>query len=383
MLKSFAVITTAGVLLVGASADLGHLRRADRRVTRPAPHAAFTFKPANPVVGRAVHFDGTGSACGGRLCTYTWEAQRRRRPWRRARRLGSGQTLDVTFRRAGRNYVRLTVVDARGRTAWVERDVPVTSSPRSTCSAQPFCADYETGDFSRYGQHEWSINNDQGYTASQTGNSAASIIRSPSRQGRYAARFRVFPTTGTSPSDRAEAVTSQDDATGDPSRAWFYGWWTYFPGPSQSWWCGSTCSSGTFNDITQFGQYPNGLSGANWLYMGVDATHAQPRIYAQYVDEQTGVPPLPYTVLADPLQYDRWYHFVVEARWSFDPSVGYISIWVDGVNVVPKRFGKTLSGTATQVHVSQGIYRAAYTSTNTVIHDGLCRAATYEAAAAC
>jgi Polysaccharide lyase len=101
------------------------------------------------------------------------------------------------------------------------------------------------------------------------------------------------------------------------------------------------------------------------------------------VDEQTGVPPLPYTVLADPLQYDRWYHFVVEARWSFDPSVGYISIWVDGVNVVPKRFGKTLSGTATQVHVSQGIYRAAYTSTNTVIHDGLCRAATYEAAAAC
>jgi Polysaccharide lyase len=357
------------VLLVGASADLGDLRRA----TKPAPHAAFTFTPANPVAGRPVQFDGTGSACGGRRCTYTWEAQRRRRPWRRARRLGSGQTLDVTFRRAGRNYVRLTVVDARGRSAWVEHDVRVTGSPRSSCSAQPFCADYETGDFSRYGQHEWSINNDQGYTASQTGNSAASIIRSPSRQGRYAAEFRVFPTTGTSPSDRAEAMTSQDDATGDPSRAWFYGWWTYFPGPSQDWWP----KYGDYNDFTQFGQYPD---GTRWLYFGIDARRAY---WAHPVLFVEGPPLSRKQIISKPIRYDHWYHFIVEARWSHDPAVGFVSIWLDGVKALPATEGATLTGTATGVHISQGLYRAAYRSTNTVIHDGLCRATTFEAAAAC
>jgi hypothetical protein len=177
-------------------------------------------------------------------------------------------------------------------------------------------------------------------------------------------------------------MSSNADATGDASQTQFYGWWTMFPsvnGGPQDWWH----QGSDYNDFFQFGQYPNGLSGATWPYCGVAATSSPARLFCEG-------PGIPYCsacnrnkVYLGNLVYDHWYHFVVEARWSRDPSVGYLSIWVDGVNVSPKTYGATLTGTATQVHVSWGMYRAAYTSTNTVIHDGLCRAASYADAAGC
>jgi hypothetical protein len=91
------------------------------------------------------------------------------------------------------------------------------------------------------------------------------------------------------------------------------------------------------------------------------------------------------------LQYDHWYHFVVHARWAID-STGLVEIFVDGVNVVPLTHGATLRDqhspaspdwTSPGMHMTQGIYRGAFSSTNTVIHDGLCRADSYSAAANC
>jgi len=36
------------------------------------------------------------------------------------------------------------------------------------------------------------------------------------------------------------------------------------------------------------------------------------------------------------LQRGHWHDFVMHAKWSSDPSVGYLEIWIDGVNVLPK-----------------------------------------------
>jgi hypothetical protein len=261
---------------------------------------------------------------------------------------------------------------------------PNASQP-SGCALQLHCWSFETGKYSQYEQHEWSEGpwaDQSTYTIHNVGHSECDILTSPVHEGSYASRCQVRPTTGTSTSDRAEMVTSNADATGDASQTQFYGWWTMFPsvnGGPQDWWH----QGGDWNDFFQFGQYPNGLSGATWPYCGVDATSSPARLYC----EGPGIPYCSacgrHKVSLGSLVYDHWYHFVVEARWSSDPSIGYLSIWVDGVNVSPKTHGATLTGTATQVHVSWGMYRGAYSSTNTVIHDSLCRAATYQGAAGC
>jgi len=236
--------------------------------------------------------------------------------------------------------------------------------------------DYETGDFSQWWLQEWSQNNSQSFTPSQVGNSAATIVTAPTAQGSYAAKFQLLPNTGTSSVDRAEIVATQQEAGGYPGEDWYYGWWTDFPGPSQQWWS----RGGDWNDFTQFGS--NDGSGG-WLTFGVDDTSGTPQIF---MDAPTG-----HYGLAN-LQYDHWYHFVLHVKWSTDPSVGAFELWLDGSQAIPLTSAQTLKNTTVSsgpaltspgVHISEGIYRAASPFTNTVVHDGLCRAATYAAAAGC
>ena len=106
------------------------------RITPPpppppgSPTAAFDFSPVNPTTGESVAFNGTPSACPAGPCTYAWEDDgpdgRGGDQWP----LGTGQSLSFTFHNAGTKSVRLTVIDAQGRTDSVVHDVVVaTSSP--------------------------------------------------------------------------------------------------------------------------------------------------------------------------------------------------------------------------------------------------------------
>lgn len=235
-----------------------------------------------------------------------------------------------------------------------------------------FAGGYETGDFSQWWLHEWSINPDanQSYNVHNVGRSTASIVTSPVAQGRFAAKFQVFPTIGTNRNDRAEVVASQAESGGYPGQTWWYGWWTYFPGPSQNWWH----RGGDWNDITQFFSTDNVPSQ---LAIGIDAAdYRSPVIYAE------GMPFARKRILGR-LRYNHWFHFLAHARWSTGSS-GYMEIWLDGRKVVPRVHGATLRNqhspasadlTSPGMYLSQGIYRGAYRSTNTVIHDGFCRAA--------
>lgn len=248
---------------------------------------------------------------------------------------------------------------------------PASGPPTSPCVLTSFCGGYETGDFSQWWLHQWSIHPDstQGYNVHNVGNSSARIVTRPVAQGRYAAEFQVRPTTGTNPNDRAELVATQAESGGYPGQTWWYGWWTYFPGPPQAWWH----AGGDWNDITQFFSTDNVPSQ---LTIGIDAANRRsPAIYAE------GIPLRRKRILAS-LRYGHWFHFLVHARWSTGPD-GFVEMWLDGRNVIRRLQGPTLRNqhapassalTSPGMYISQGIYRHAYRSTNTVIHDGFRRA---------
>jgi len=380
------VLQRSALILVGFALAVGALASAPAGSTPPglAPPSML----ASPSIsGRAVSgstMDARSGSWSGKSISYGYQWARCDSSGRGCRLVGGATqtTYKLTSTDSGTTLrVSVTATNTSGTGAATSAQTGVVAAALSTTGpgAVLWAGNYETGDFSQWWLHQWSINRDpnQGYTANNVGHSSATIITSPVAQGRYASEFQVFPTTGTNPNDRAEAVATQANSGGYPGQEWYYGWWTFFPGPTQTWWS----QGGDWNDITQFFSTDN---VASQLYLGIDATNGTPRIYV-------GGMPLGKRILTT-LQYDHWYHFIVHAKWSTNPNVGLMEIWLDGLQVVPLTHGATLrdqnspansSFTSPGMYLSQGIYRGAFTSTNTVIHDGLCRTDSYSAAADC
>ncbi len=129
-----------------ASGDVGHTIRslvtaanpggtatatsnASATVAAIAPTASFTYAPASPQTGQAVHFDASASKCYATPCAYSWaDSPAGGSSWP----LGTGQTLDFTFQQAATKYVTLTVTDATNHTAVIEHDVVVSTPPASS-----------------------------------------------------------------------------------------------------------------------------------------------------------------------------------------------------------------------------------------------------------
>ncbi|MGZ4228367.1 MAG: heparin lyase I family protein [Solirubrobacteraceae bacterium] len=338
--------------------------------------ATLAWQPASPTTGQTVHFDGTSSSCSSSPCTYTWQDDGSDGPGGTNWPLGTGVTLDFTFQGTGTKYVRLTVRDNRNRASTVEHDVVVGSAPPpSGCAQQPFCGDFETGNVS-----QWPFEPLEGTGSITVGTSASQ----PVKQGTYSAKFVTTAGTGTA---RAELNASQAQTGGYPGQEWYYGWWSYFPsinGQPQQWWS----NGGDWNDIVQF----QSVDWTAWMYLGVDQGNYTPGSTSIFLNWGDAGPSRRHLIVANPIQYDHWYHFVLHAKWSIDPAVGFIELDVDGVNVIPRTMGPTLYGTtvthnpadtAPGSYAELDLYHGATSFTNTVIHDGFCRAATYTDAAAC
>jgi hypothetical protein len=251
---------------------------------------------------------------------------------------------------------------------------PPPSAPPPTlpdCSQQPFCGDYETDNLT-----QWAFQPMEGNSSISVGTAATQ----PVKQGIYSAKFVTYPGTGTV---RAELNATQAETGGYPGQDWYYGWWSYFPrtnGQPQQWWSGS----GDSNDIAQF----QSVDWTAWMYLGVDQGNYTPGATSIFLNWGSRG----HFVVANPLQYDHWYHFVLHAKWSIDPSVGFIELDVDGAHAIPRTYGATLYNTtvahnpaytAPGAYAEMDLYTRAGTYTNTVIHDGFCRAASYAAAAGC
>ena len=65
------------------------------------------------------------------------------------------------------------------------------------------------------------------------------------------------------------------------------------------------------------------------------------------------------------LQTAHWYHFLFHVRWSSDRKLGFIELWLDNNNVLPKTFRRTLYP-GEGVYLKQGFYRGACACTSVV-----------------
>jgi hypothetical protein len=94
------------------------------------PVASFSYSPSSPTVGQSVTFNASSSTCPGGPCTYEWSNDDGpNQPIPPQTRLGSGQSISLTFSTAGIQYIRLLVTNVLGQSATVEHNVTVAPEP--------------------------------------------------------------------------------------------------------------------------------------------------------------------------------------------------------------------------------------------------------------
>jgi hypothetical protein len=75
------------------------------------------------------------------------------------------------------------------------------------------------------------------------------------------------------------------------------------------------------------------------------------------------------------LERGAWYDVILHVKWSWDASIGFVELAVNGRVVVPKTF----LATGTDRYLKQGVYRlAGITADSIVFHDGMVRATSPE-----
>jgi len=220
--------------------------------------------------------------------------------------------------------------------------------------------DFETGDFSQWGSPQQKVVG------------RASIVQSPVRQGRYAARCEVRSgdnnVAGSGSGERCEWMSGQATQADEGVEEW-WAWSTYFD-PSFS------PSSSGWNYWTQF--HNSGASGqANIGFFTQQAGNLGLRVCS---GADPANPTMRYHSLGT-RQNGRWYDIVFHIKWSRSDSVGYVEVWVNGQQLVPRSMGANLYPNQ-RAYLKQGYYRAATNNTAIIYHDGMRRGTSYEAVAA-
>lgn len=63
------------------------------------------------------------------------------------------------------------------------------------------------------------------------------------------------------------------------------------------------------------------------------------------------------TLWSTPLEFDKWYDFVLHARWSSTPAYGFLHLYLGGKEVLPKTATLTMFP-GYEVYMKTGIYRS-------------------------
>lgn len=212
--------------------------------------------------------------------------------------------------------------------------------------------DYETGNFSQW-------------TAVQALGTDARIVRSPVRQGRYAARFVVRPgdyPVGSS-GERAELFYSSGETEGTES---WWAWSTDFP-------TGFHPNRGSWNVFTQWHQ--TGAACPQPVSFEVNNYSSPARLKLRVWGgrlSSTCQPSSRREWNFARLRRNHWYNFVFHVKWSASSSVGFVELWLNGRHRIAKTHLATLYR-GQGVYVKQGFYRGHSNLTTTIYHDGLRR----------
>jgi Polysaccharide lyase len=196
----------------------------------------------------------------------------------------------------------------------------------------------------------------------------ATVVRSPVRQGRYAARFVVKPGDNPLPGatgERAEAFAWTNESEGKES---WWKWSTYFP-------TGFHPNAGSsWNVFTQWHQTAHTCPSPIAFEVNAYSSPAKLRLhlYGGNINLSTCRTSVTRTWNFATLRRNRWFTFLFHVKWSADKSVGFVQLWVNGRLAIKKTHAPTLySGQG--VSVRQGFYRGESKRTTVIYHDGLRR----------
>jgi hypothetical protein len=235
--------------------------------------------------------------------------------------------------------------------------VLLASAARDASGSIVWRGNFETGDFSQW---VWGVQ--------QKTSGRASIVSSPVREGRYGARCEVRPgdnnVAGSGNGERCEWLLNQATTDGYEGREQWWAWSTYFDptfSPSSSGW----------NSFIQFHHLgPTGQ--ANIWFSSVLNT-----IQFRVANGDMSSPTTKWWVLDPNRKNSTWYDFVFHVKWSSDPNVGFVEVWINGQKVLPLVKIATLYP-GVGVYLKQGYYRAAQTTTAIIYHDGMRRGSSYD-----
>jgi hypothetical protein len=164
------------------------------------------------------------------------------------------------------------------------------------------------------------------------------VTDDPAFEGRHAVRFEVqYGDVFRSYSDERSLLSPPPQMWEDEGNERWYRWQAMWP----EGWVGSYPK---WDELSNPSSRSNGGSLVEWHHDangGVEGGSAPLYIRGEdkyitmcLVDQATSTCRETFN-LAE-LQRGHWHDFVMHAKWSSNSSVGFIEIWIDGVNVLPK-----------------------------------------------
>lgn len=249
----------------------------------------------------------------------------------------------------GSMLVRSGRVTAAAPTAIAVAPPPAGQGPADVLPGTPvFRGDFETGGLNQWGGLQ------------RVATDRISVVRSPVRQGSFAARFEVR--NGDNPigfGDRAEVQSSTGESEGDDR---WYSWSTMLAAdyPSSSAW----------QVITQWHANADG-SPPLGFYVSGESILLQANRYSG-AGSSIGTS----TIWRGPLRRGQWQDIRMHVKWSGSDATGFVELWINGARQTFDD-GSTRRAIRTLVpgvgaYIKQGLYRQSGVSgTGVVYHDGL------------
>ncbi len=195
------------------------------------------------------------------------------------------------------------------------------------------------------------------------------VVQTPTpAQGAYAARFEVkYGDIYNGYSDERALITGPATLWETAGTEKWYRWQSMLP---DGW-------VGKYPKWDQLSQWPAAYSIGGWLVEwhhdanGATETGSAP-LYIGANDKQfilclvdQATSECRETIPLADIQRGHWTDFVMHALWSPDSKTGFLEIWVDGVNVLPKHYGSNMYP-GMRNYLCAGLYRNQYIGSPTL-----------------
>jgi hypothetical protein len=163
------------------------------------------------------------------------------------------------------------------------------------------------------------------------------VVQDPVVQGKSALRVEVkYGDVYPGMSDSRALMTGPTTLWEDEGNERWYRWQTLWPadyvGSYPKWdQLSDPTARSAGGTVVEWHHDANGAveTGSAPLYIGADDTN----IWLCLVDQATSA--CREHINLAPINKGQWHDFVVHAKWSSDPNVGFLDIWIDGQHVLP------------------------------------------------